>query len=260
MPTFLITGPGFDERPFEAEDWMSAVQVALDVIAERTHLQDLDVEITPDGDILVLCGDVRFTVRERGRTLGSRLRGLPESPPVLAAALDAPEPGVLPAWESREEWGDATLDRLPEELAVLDGLGGAEAADRALALLMRAVPAESGAVLLLDGENLRFVAAQGPRAGAVRGTAIPAVLGIAGLVTARGIAVTVREAEQDPHHYDAVDRESGYHTHAVLCVPLRKGGAAVGCVELLNPFGDADFAGWHLNATQLVAGRLAARL
>lgn len=239
---------------------MSAMQVALDVIAERTHLTDLDCEITPEGDILVLCGDVRFTVRERGRTLGSRLRGLPDHPPILLESLDAPEPGAVPAWESREEWGDAALDRLPDQLAGLEATSGDAAADLALSVLMACVPAESGAVLLVDDDDLRFAAAHGPRSANVRGARIPAVMGIAGLVSARGIAVTVREAGQDPHHYDAIDRQSGYDTHAVLCVPIRKGKEVLGCVELLNPFGDADFAGWHLSAAQMTAGRLADRL
>ena len=74
------------------------------------------------------------------------------------------------------------------------------------------------------------------------------------------MALSVREARQDPRHYAEVDRATGYATHAIVSVPIRSLHATVGCLQLLNPFGGAGFEAWHKAAAQLVAARLATRI
>lgn len=264
MPTFSIDGPGFDGTPFEADDWMDATAQALTSIASKTHIENLECEIGPDGDIVVVGADFRFVIRERGHTLRRRLPSLPDPlaapTPISAALLDAPEPDALPAWQEREAHGEEILAELDDHCAPIDAATSTGAPEVALDVLMKVVPAESGAVLLLDGPSLRFAAARGPRARLVAGMIIPKDAGIAGLVARRQVALTVKEAGKDPAHYTGIDRKVHYDTRAILCVPLRKDGRGVGVLQLLNPFGEAEFASWHLGAAQLVAGRLAARL
>lgn len=258
MPTFTLSGPGFDEKPFVADDWLSAMQTALDTVAATTDAA-LECEIGPDGDIVVVRGDVQFRVREAGRSLGPRLRD--EDGPALyprAIDLDAPEPAGLPVWKDREERGEAQLERLEAEVATLLESDG-PLAERALELLLEYVPAESGAVLLPEADQLRFAVATGPRAARLAGTTLPRGVGIAGLVCDRAVAMLVREVDANPNHYEGVDRRTGYHTRAILCVPVRTGAGGVGCIELLNPFGGSDFASWHLAAAQVVAAALTAR-
>ena len=42
--------------------------------------------------------------------------------------------------------------------------------------------------------------------------------------------------------------------------PLRGPRRVHGCLELLNPFGVAEFEDWHLEAAQMLGARLASRL
>lgn len=74
-----------------------------------------------------------------------------------------------------------------------------------------------------------------------------------------GTTLIVREVRDDPRHYGAVDRATGYVTRSLLAVPLRGTGAPFGCIELLNPFGGAGFSSWHQTAAQLIAARVTAR-
>jgi Nif-specific regulatory protein len=90
-------------------------------------------------------------------------------------------------------------------------------------------------------------------AGKLEGLAIPAGAGIAGVVLRSGMTASIREAKDEPHHYEAVDAHTGYHTSTLLALPIRQGSAICGVLELMNPFGVRAFAPWHRRAAQVVA-------
>jgi len=54
-----------------------------------------------------------------------------------------------------------------------------------------------------------------------------------------------------------VDRETGFTTHSVLCVPIVSVPDTYGCIELLNPPPSRPFLGDDLRAAQDVAEALA---
>ena len=177
--------------------------------------------------------------------------------------LDAPDPRQSPAFEMLAELSADSIETLLEQAAVLDECETSEdACAKALELAGGTIPAESGAVLLItpDKRDLVFVAATGPASGRVRGMTIPADKGLAGLAVSSRTALLLREVTNDPRHNPDIDAKTGYSTQAILVVPLRGPSAVHGCLQLLNPFGVAEFEDWHLEAAQMLGARLAARL
>jgi hypothetical protein len=199
-----------------------------------------------------------------GEAPTGRLGGLAahDLPPAPSSPLDAPDPTATPSYRVRNESAETILREIHGRLDGFESLGADSLPGAALDLLMEFIPAESGAVLLLEPETraLRFVAARGPRAAGLVGQSLPPGRGIAGLAVRAGVALTVREAEKDPRHYGEVDANTGYRTEAILVVPLRTSSGPLGCVELLNPFAGTEFATWHQSATLVVAARVANRL
>ena len=69
--------------------------------------------------------------------------------------------------------------------------------------------------------------------------------GLAGWVAANGQSVNIADAYQDKRFDGAVDKESGFKTETILCVPmLQSSGGTVGVLQLLNkkggPFNEED--------------------
>ncbi|MCB9766185.1 MAG: GAF domain-containing protein [Alphaproteobacteria bacterium] len=275
MPLFEIAS-GPEQQQVEARNWMSALGSGLGGLGlSSDSLSRVVCDLDDAGLVTVRDPDSGriFTVRELPDTHTPeptaaavqlptperpRLTRSPEVALQDAAPVDAPDPLASAAFRAASR---ADLDALRGEAsALLRAPDPAAAADLALGLLMRHVPAESGAVLLLSDDGLDFVAARGPRAATVQGRRIPPDAGIAGLCTRSGTALILREASQDPRHYARVDQASGYTTQALLAVPIRASGQTFGCVELLNPFGAVAFEEWHLSAAQIIAARLATRL
>jgi len=74
---------------------------------------------------------------------------------------------------------------------------------------------------------------------------IPAHLGIAGEVFTRRVPVNIANAYADPRFNQKVDRETGFRTRSILCVPvINKYGIPIGVVQVLNrkggPFSARD--------------------
>lgn len=242
---------------------MGALGDALDRLGQQGT--NVDCEVTDSGDILVRTSSCSFVVREvrvaPDAARETRLGDLPLDRPLLP--LDPPGPMQATAWGALDRSGEAALELLHARLRELDEAPDPQRAlEAGLDLLLDLVPAQSGAILLADPQSrdLRFVCARGPRARDLLGMPVPSGRGIAGLTVRAGIALTVREVDTDPRHYAEVDARTGYHTHALLSVPIRGQRMALGCVQLLNPFPGTTFLGWHQEAAQRVAERLEQRL
>lgn len=261
MARFRVRGEGFPALALETDNWMSALGEALGRYA-LSEAAAVECDVLPEGDIQVTFAAGSFVITELVEAEPpTRLGTLPlDLPPDL---LDAPDVAVAPAWRAFEAGNDEALAELQDRSrAVLDAETADDACRAALDLLMAHVPAESGAVLLADRQtrDLRFVAARGPRARGLVGTPVPSGRGIAGLTVRAGVALTIREATNDPRHYVEVDQHTGYRTHAILSVPVRGPHGPIGCIQLLNPFAGTEFLPWHQTAVQLVAARVAERI
>ncbi len=66
----------------------------------------------------------------------------------------------------------------------------------------------------------------------------PSHLGIAGSVFTRGLTVNIPDAYADPRFNPDVDRQTGYRTRSILCLPVRtKAGETIGVIQVLNKRG-----------------------
>jgi phosphoserine phosphatase RsbU/P len=99
---------------------------------------------------------------------------------------------------------------------------------------LRIVDGDRGTVYLVDRKKreLWSKVLKGKEMVEIR---LPLQTGIAGFVASTGEVVNIRNAYDDPRFNAAFDRQSGYVTRTVLCMPMRnKDGAIIGVFQLLN--------------------------
>jgi Nif-specific regulatory protein len=93
----------------------------------------------------------------------------------------------------------------------------------------------AASIILCDSdEDLVIRYATGPASDVISNIRFPAAKGIAGHCIGTGKIVVVFDAKKSPHHFEDIDKVSGFKTESVLCVPLCVKGKTIGCVELLN--------------------------
>jgi HD-GYP domain-containing protein (c-di-GMP phosphodiesterase class II) len=116
--------------------------------------------------------------------------------------------------------------------------------------------AETSSIWELDEERqeLFFRVVRGEAAGEIRNLRVPVGHGIVGSVAASGKAELVNDVAADARwHGDA----RGFHTRAILTIPLRMRGSVIGVLQLLNPVGRERFTEEDLQRMTLFAGVLA---
>ncbi|MDJ0849404.1 MAG: ATP-binding cassette domain-containing protein [Myxococcota bacterium] len=142
-----------------------------------------------------------------------------------------------------------------EEFLRVTQLSGNEAFDSMLEQALEAfthkigdlLQADRASIFLLDEERGELWS-KGARdaAGALTEIRIQRDSGIAGAVMATGESVRVTDAASDPRFNDAADRQTGYRTRSILCIPLRnREQRCFGVAQILNrldgePFNDED--------------------
>ena len=135
-----------------------------------------------------------------------------------------------------------------EFLDVVSDLTGEIALDKLLARVMgeatRMLKAERSTLFLNDEKTQELFSriAQGDRMGEIR---MPNHLGIAGTVFSSRQAVNIPHAYADLRFNPAFDKQTGFFTRSILCVPVvNKSGKVIGVTQVLNkrggPFTDED--------------------
>ena len=102
---------------------------------------------------------------------------------------------------------------------------------------LEVIGTDAGSILLADEKTkqLVFRYAIGENADCLHGTSIPWDKGIAGAVFCSGQAEIIPAVRQDPRHFSATDRITGYQSRDMIVVPLKRyGGAPIGVIEVLN--------------------------
>jgi len=105
----------------------------------------------------------------------------------------------------------------------------------------RELDADRSSLFLYDpgADELWSKVAQGLDSREIR---FPAGKGLAGHTARSGEVLNIPDAYEDERFNQEIDRETGYRTRSVLCVPLRRrDGATVGVVQALNKKGDGSF-------------------
>lgn len=109
-----------------------------------------------------------------------------------------------------------------------------------LELIMRKVSklidAENWSLLLKDQETseLTFEIAVGIDSDLIKGIRLARGQGIAGYVAETGIPVYQPNVDDDPRFNKNIDKETGFITRAIVCVPLVIHGNILGVIEIVN--------------------------
>jgi adenylate cyclase len=97
--------------------------------------------------------------------------------------------------------------------------------------------ADRSTIFLVDDDKREIWSkvAQGESLKEIR---VPLGVGIAGHVAASGETVNLADAYQDSRFNPGVDRRTGYRTHTILCMPMRRlSGKVLGVIQVLNKHG-----------------------
>ena len=111
-----------------------------------------------------------------------------------------------------------------------------ELVETTLRIALEEVGAEAGSILLADPEkeDLIFRYSIGDKP-VPRGTAIPWDKGISGSVFQSGKPRITNHVNQDAGHLHQIDQATGFVTHDMIAVPLRRwGGEPIGVLDVLN--------------------------
>jgi len=145
----------------------------------------------------------------------------------------------------RQSESTRQLDRLRSTLGIASRLSVTEESASLLELIAgeatRLLGCDRSSIFLWDRERNEVEArpALGVAGSSLR---IPANEGIVGETLRTGRAVTVGDAYADPRFNQEVDRQSGYRTRNLICVPLKDSdGAIVGAFEGINRNHNLDF-------------------
>jgi HD-GYP domain-containing protein (c-di-GMP phosphodiesterase class II) len=164
----------------------------------------------------------------------------------LLVALSCKGRGVCPsctAWYAAP-WVDRRVKKLEDILDVAKALAAERDLDRLLIRIVdaaaRVVEADRCSLLLVDRERgeLWTKVAQGQVMKEIR---IPMDRGIAGSAATGNVSINIPDAYADPRFNRNVDKQTGYRTKTILCVPMRSMGEVVGVLQALNKLDDVPF-------------------
>jgi len=125
-------------------------------------------------------------------------------------------------------------------------------------LSLEKVGAEAGSIMFADvnGRELYFATARGPKAADIMSFRIPMGKGIAGFCTREGVSLAISDAPNDPRFYREISDALGYPTKSLCCAPIQFEGRVFGAIELLNSE-DNHFNSTELNVLTYVGKQLA---
>lgn len=117
---------------------------------------------------------------------------------------------------------------------------------------------DATSVALADEEagDLVFRVAVGEAADEMIGLRMPLDQGIVGWVARSGEPLMVPETQIDKRFYSGIDDKTGFHTRAILAVPIKINDRTIGVIEVLNPAGggfDEDAQRLLLSVADLAA-------
>jgi HD-GYP domain-containing protein (c-di-GMP phosphodiesterase class II) len=161
---------------------------------------------------------------------------------------------------SREEL-EREVARYRAVYEVMRALGGTLDLDELLDLIITRITevmeADRSSLFLIDweSEELWSKVAQGVRFMEIR---FPMDLGLAGAVATSGEILNIPAAYDDQRFNQDFDRQTGYRTKSVLCVPMtNKEGERIGVIQVLNKKSDEAFDDEDEELLSALAGQAA---
>lgn len=119
------------------------------------------------------------------------------------------------------------------------------------------VGAEAGSIMFADvnGRELYFATARGPKAHEIMSFRVPMGKGIAGFCSREGVSLAISDAEKDPRFYRDISEALGYPTKSMCCAPIQYEGRVFGAIELLNKRNN-HFVGAEVNVLTYIGRQL----
>ncbi|MCD6486243.1 MAG: GAF domain-containing protein [Syntrophobacterales bacterium] len=160
----------------------------------------------------------------------------------------------------RNRLGDY-VDKRDQELDTLKQIGSALASSTfdikqvlkyTMDMIKAVMNVEAGAVLFMREDGLEFTVALNIDMETLQGIRIKTGQGVAGYVAVRGNAVIVNDIEKSSLFYPDVDEIVGFHTKAILCVPMISQGKIMGVIEVFNKM-EGDFNAGDKQLLQSIA-------
>jgi phosphoserine phosphatase RsbU/P len=135
---------------------------------------------------------------------------------------------------------------LVEVSALINGITeSAELLPAVLDVARRVMNAEAASLFLLtpDGNlQLAVVSLENGESGVPpQRIIVPRGRGISGWVLEHGQPLLVPNAYADSRFYREADKQTGFQTRSILCVPLVRSGKEIGVLQVLNPVGRESF-------------------
>ncbi|TXD38049.1 GAF domain-containing protein [Lujinxingia vulgaris] len=126
-------------------------------------------------------------------------------------------------------------------------------------MVMEKLNAESGSILFADvnGRELYFAAARGPKADEIMSFRVPMGQGIVGFCAREGVSLAISDVHQDPRFYKEISESLGYETTSLACSPVQFEGRVYGAIEVINKKGASSFAGQEISAMAYIGRQLA---
>ena len=95
---------------------------------------------------------------------------------------------------------------------------------------------EAGSLLMVDNQTdeLVFKVTVGPASQDLTNVRLPPGTGEAGKAVKTRQAVVVNDVASSPEWFSNTDKETGFHTHAILVIPLEVKDIVIGVIEVLN--------------------------
>ncbi|MCP4694221.1 MAG: GAF domain-containing protein, partial [Desulfobacterales bacterium] len=119
-------------------------------------------------------------------------------------------------------------------------------------MIKRIMKVEAGSLFLLENNHLHFAVDFNVQKKSLKKFRLKLGQGIAGHVATRGEAIIVNETRESLHFFPDIDKETGFKTRSVLCVPMISQGRVIGVLEVLNKI-NGDFDAKDQNLLQSIA-------
>jgi sigma-B regulation protein RsbU (phosphoserine phosphatase) len=113
-----------------------------------------------------------------------------------------------------------------------------------LEVARRVMEVEASSLFLVNGTGELYLAASSSDASLgvpPQRIVVPRGRGISGWVLENRQSLLVPDAYKDPRFFKDSDKQTGFHTRSILCVPLLRGDKEIGVLQVLNPDGRHTF-------------------
>lgn len=206
----------------------------LDVADRVVHLED--------GRLETFTNAVISNTRQMMHMLAENQQKKPLEEKVASMDEAAFRASLAELTKQSQQFLEAT--KMAEDEAVKSML---ERALRAFTLrLVHLINAERASLMLVDEANQELVIRVSQDLSVLSDVRIPLGKGIAGAAAQSGQTIRIDDAYSDPRFNPEIDKQSGFRTRSILCMPLRdQSGNVFAVTQLLNrrdgkPFDDAD--------------------